>query len=92
MFAALSPVFTHSEFSLLILRLFVVLLILISYKKYSRKLGEPKAALVLMSSSLMTPFWRLSRADCQTGKAAARFGEGGREVEVFFPQRLLISE
>lgn len=92
MIAALSSVLTDSEFSLLILGLFVVLLILIFFKKYSRRLGEPKAALVLMSSSLLASFWRLSRADCQTGKVAAPFGEGGREVEVFFAQRPLISE
>lgn len=59
-------------------------------QKYSRKTGEPKAA--LMSSALLTLFWRLRQADSQTGKAAAHFGEGGREMEVLFAQRRLISE
>lgn len=45
-----------------------------------------------MSSALLTSFWRLRQADSQTGKAAAHFGEGGREMEVLFAQRRLISE
>lgn len=45
-----------------------------------------------MSSALLTSFWRLGGADCQAEKVAARFGEGGTEVEVLFAQSPLISE